>query len=281
MRTLTETLRAARRTTPQQPRVRCLIRDKQPRLLHIGDEGPQDCQVDMCTADDGALVVVKLNTSGHVHSKRVTSPHSWGQDGDWDNAWTQVTTMAYAWHDTANDRSGDVCISNNDGTLRLFYISSGGDDIKCQESEDDGVTWGSAYYVKTTGYREDQWWLASSGNDDLWWTNTDHQRVRLRLYYESSWDHEKDYRSLEDCSAWLYFGGLSVIKVGNDAYIFAALWDDDPPDEGRIICLAYPAFNEEPNCGNFDPWKVMPAFRGNAYDGWAPLWPKVIACDTS
>jgi len=275
MRTLSDTLRAAQRATPQVPRVRCLIRDRQPRILPIGDEGPSDCQVDMCETGDGKLVVVMLDTSGVVRAKRVTAPGTWGQSGDWDDSWTTVESAAYPWHQTPSGDCGDVCISNNNGTLRIFYISAGGDDIKVRESADHGASWGSASYVLQTGYRQDQWWLASSGHDDCWWTNTDHKDVRLRLYYGSSWEHQKDFQGLEECAAWNNFGGLSVIKAGSKGYVFAALWDSEPSD-GRIIVLEH-EWGETPDCKEYAPWKVMPAIRGNAFQGWCPLWPKVIA----
>jgi hypothetical protein len=170
MRTLSSTLAAAQRASPQIPRIGVIVRDKTPRLVDIGMQGSaaQNVQADMCTADDGTTIVIAaLDTSGNVRIGRVTaSPATWGNWPAYSSGYSTIHTGALAW-----GSGGDVAISLNGSTLRVFFVQQVGGfySLRCRESTDQGATWGSAIDV-LTGNFDSSWCLASAGNDDVFFS---------------------------------------------------------------------------------------------------------------
>ena len=163
MRTLTDAHLAAQRLSPQRPRLSLLVRDRQARFTWIGSHSTAEAQCSMAVV--GAMVVVAaLSSAGVIRVRRVTDP-----TGDPGVGWGFYTTD---WSTVCSDAlafdHGDIALSNNNGTLRLFYVANDGSEIRCRESADGGVTWSPAPVVVksiTGGSTGLHFKLASAGNN--------------------------------------------------------------------------------------------------------------------
>jgi len=67
MRSVSAGLLAAQRVSPQRPRVRVLVRDKQPRAVLVGRQGTADVCSSACTVQAGnKIVVAALDAAGCI-----------------------------------------------------------------------------------------------------------------------------------------------------------------------------------------------------------------------
>ena len=68
MRTISSTLAAAQRVSPQRPRVALIVRDKTPRVVDVGMQGSTalNVQSDMCVADDGSQYKGRAGLTLHL-----------------------------------------------------------------------------------------------------------------------------------------------------------------------------------------------------------------------
>jgi hypothetical protein len=279
MRTLSATLLAAQRETAQRPRVRLLIRDKQARFAWIGSQAVAEVQSAVCVTSDGAAIVVAaLDTSGKVWVRRVTDPTQLDPTGDpglgwghWPTAYTEVCSGALAWD------HGDVAISDNSGTLRVFYVKSDGAEILCRESTDGGVSWGTAETVKAlaAGGASYSYKLASAGQDDAFWcfSRAGYRYVYYRKKLGGAWGSEKQLGDLSD-GEFIHCGGLATVWYGAVSRfgVVAAFWDDDELD-GRIVTCQFDP-TAQPGSEVSQPQRIMPP--GLATAGFTPLWPSVL-----
>nr|MBC7245517.1 hypothetical protein [Chloroflexota bacterium] len=238
MRTITETLAEAQRDGTQKPAVRVFVRDKWPRFSVVGGLAQGFAIGAVCQASDGSVVACGVNAAGQVRVTRVTSPSSFAGWGAF-YSWTLLTSSALPWP------KGDVALSVNSGVLRLFYVDEEGY-IKCFESTDNGVSWGSSQLVHTPWGRTSQYHykLASGGNNDCWYTieRPGYRYIYMGVKSGGSWGGWKHVQYLmetggeyEHCYglAVVYDSAVSKYRVvasldranNNDGRIVSALWD--------------------------------------------------------
>ncbi len=253
MRTLTTTLLAAQRVHPQSPRVRVLVRDKQPRFALIGTAGATDAQCAECVSGSTTIVAV-LATTGRIMVRRVTDRSTLDPTGDAGAGWGLYTggyTQVVAAGGALGWPLGDVAISNNSGTIRLFYIKADGTEVLSITSTDAGATWGSPATVRAVdgGAASYPFHLASAGHDDLWYTvEREGYRYLYVGYYSGGawggWTHVQYI--METGGEYENFYGLSVVwNSTTSVYEVAASLDRASNGDGRIVtCEWDPAVPE-------------------------------------
>jgi hypothetical protein len=281
MRTLTATLEAAQRSSAQRPRVRVLVRDKQARFTWIGSQAVAEVQSAMCVTSDGTTIVVAaLDTSGKVWVRRVTDAAVLDPTGDpglgwghWPSAYTEVCSDALAWD------HGDIAVSDNAGTLRIFYVKSDGSEILCRESSDGGVTWGAADTVKAlaAGGASYDYNLASAGQDDVFWcfSRSGYRYVYYRAKSGGAWGTEKHLQYLlASGGEFGNCGGLAAVWYGPVSRfgVVAAFWGADLLD-GRIVTCQFDP-TADPGSEVTQQQRIVPP--GLATAGFTPLWPAII-----
>src|SRR5256885_5535743 len=138
MRTLTSTLIAAINAQTRRPAIMLSAEDHINHLQQIlPTTGNADGWYDMCVANDGSIVRVRVTWGGggsdFIQSfqwQRITDPTSASQ-------WQQWTTFAGAAGNMWDD--GNCCVSNNNGYLRAFaQQGTGGAAIWNWYSSDNG-----------------------------------------------------------------------------------------------------------------------------------------------
>jgi len=283
MRVVTSSLLAAQRLATQLPRVRVLVRDKQVRVADLAFYDTINAQAAACVFGTSVLAVA-LDAAGGVWVRVVTDPTAgdplaggelvgWGH---WQEGWTQIVAGALAWP------NGDVAVSNNSGTLRVFYVAGGGASILCVESA-DGVSWGAPVTVKSVagGGATYLYKLASAGQNDVLWcfSRSGYRYVYYRRYAGGAWGTEKCLTSITETGGeFNNCGGLSVARSTDawssddanvDLFVAAAFWGDnvDNAVDGRIVtCWWRPAESDVTGVSRIVP-------PGLATLGFTPLWP--------
>lgn len=277
MRTLSALLLAAQRARSQYPRVRILVRDKQPRWSELGSQDTVDAQSALCSVTD-ALLLAALDTSGGVWVRRVTDPTQldplpggegvgWGH---WPEDFAQVATDALAWP------NGDVAISGSGSAARLFYVKSDGAQVLCRASADGGATWGAAQTVKavTGGGASYAYRLASATPDDAFWcfSRPGYRYVYYRKHAGGAWGSEKALTALTETGGeFNACGGLSAVWwAAQGVYALAAAFWGDGALDGRIVTARFDP-TAEPGAEVTDVARSVPP--GLASPGFTPLWP--------
>ena len=271
MRSVSATLLAAQRVSPQWPKVQVLIRDRQQRFSYLGGSTFPDVQTSMCVNTTGAsLVVVALDTSGVIRRRVVTKPTLWSGWGTYTSSWASVCTDALVWP------YGDVAISLNGSTLRLFYIAHDGSEIRMRTSTDAGVTWSSASTVRSFvgGSATNYYYLASAGHDDLFfaWDKSGDHYVRYIGYSGGAWGTETGLSALYRTGGQFVFCGGLAAAWDADASKFlvaAAFWDTGAV-YGQVDTCYFTSAG-----GVTDRRSVAPP--GVASPGYTPMWPCLLA----
>jgi hypothetical protein len=278
MRSLTPTLEAAQRGGTQQPRVRCLVRDRQARFAYIGAQAFPEVQNDLCLCSDGeTVIVVALDTAGVIRCRKVTDPTYLNPSGEaglgwgwWSGDWTPICSDALGWD------KGDVAISLNSSTLRMFYVKADGSAVLCRESTDDGEAWGAAVTVKSLSGASPTYEhrLCSAGNEDVFWCrNRSGDRYVYFRKYAGGWGSEQSlaamYRTGGEFSAC---GGLSAIYNSTGGYyeLVAAFWDLPDNSMGHLRTCEFTDGSGVANARTIVP-------PGVATPGFTPLWPCLYA----
>jgi len=278
MRTITSTLLAAQRVSPQRPRVRLLVRDKQARFTWIGTQAYSAVQASACVVGS-TIVVAALDSSGNVRVRLVTDPSILDPTGSPSAGWghytggyTLVATGALGFG------NGDVAVSNNGGTLRLFYVKGDGTEVLCRESTDDGVTWGAEATVKAVsgGGASYRYCLASAGNDDVFWcfSRSGYRYVYYRKKSGGVWGSEVALLPLTETSGeFNNCGGLTAVWVSSASkfYLAASFWGDNPDNtvDGRIVTAKFGGTSTT------EVTRIVPP--GLATVGFTPWWPSLAA----
>ncbi len=277
---MSETLEAGQRVVSGQvPRVRVIVRDKQGRFTWVGNEGTDYVHTSMCVAADGKIVVAALDSSGVIRVRRVTDPSSMplaggaaGGDGwgVYPDDYTQVVTGVMAFP------HGDVAISNNSGTLRLFYMRSDGTKIYSRESTDNGASWGGVVDVKTlAGGVTYLYKLASAGHDDVFWcySRAGYRYVYYRKKAEGAWGSEvrldaitETYGEFNNC-----YGLTAVWWAARSRFAVVAALSGNNDVDGRMVTCLFDGTST---------WGVQRiAPPGYATLGFTALWPSLVATD--
>jgi hypothetical protein len=279
MRTLTPTLETAQRERPQRPRLRCIIRDRQARFSYIGAQAHPEVQQDLCLCSDGStIIIVALDTSGEISYRKVTDPTSLDPTGDpgagwgqWDGDWTSICTDALAFD------HGDVAISLNSSTLRVFYIKSDASAVLCRESTDDGATWGSAVTVKSLAGASvnDDHWLATAGNQDVLWARdkSGDRYIYFRTYSGGSWGSEQSLAAMfRTGGEFTACGGIHSIYNSSEGHyeVVAAFWESADTSLGHLRTCTFTDGTGVSNAQTIQP-------PGVATPGYTPLWPVLYA----
>jgi len=144
VRSISATLTAAQKSASVVPYLRVLISDRiggVHRLawtrLYTGAE--PDGYHATCLPGDGSLIRARVS-GGHLYYQRVASS---GAGSDF-SAWTDLGTVADAGVALSADPSGE-------GRVLLFFVDSGGLQVKVRESTDNGATLGAAVTAATGG----------------------------------------------------------------------------------------------------------------------------------
>lgn len=139
MRTVSAALEAAQKSGSAVPYLRVTVSDRiggVHRLawtrLYTGAEA--DGYHAACMPGDGSLVRARVS-GGHVYYQRVTTP---GAGSDF-SAWTDLGAAA----------SADVALCADGSRVLLFYVDSGGTQVKVRESTDNGATLAAAVTAVT------------------------------------------------------------------------------------------------------------------------------------
>lgn len=232
MRTVSSGLLAAQRLTTQRPRVQVIIRDKQPRFVSVGSVESKNRQNDGCLNGAGDVFMVSLDGSGVVRYRTVTDPSTMsGGAGGWGTQsadWTQITTGALA------AGLGDVAISLQGSTLRVFYILADGSELVCRDSSDSGSTWGAEVTVKSwAGAGADptkQHCVSSPGNDAVFYARcVAGERYVYFRKLNGSWGSEQSLRTMYRTEGeFAEIGGIGSEYVSGSVYrVVAGFWDSD------------------------------------------------------
>ncbi len=268
MRTLTATLEAAQRANSQAPAVRVEIRDKQPRWRQWSLQQAYDVQMACCAYGSGIAVAI-LDADGDIWFKLVAYGGSWQE---WPGTYTEVFTSALVWP------HGDVAISNNSGTLRIFFILHDGTQVQCIESTDGGATWGAAVSVKSlvSSAATDYFKLASAGQNDVFWARdkSGYRYVYYRKFEGGAWGSEVPLLTLcETGGEYGHCGGLGAFYSASAGYIglAAAFWGV-LVDDGRVVFAHVNATNG----AVISRARIAPP--GYAPVGFTPMWPSVSRC---
>lgn len=276
MRTLTGTLEAAQRAVSgQMPRCRLLVRDKQARFEWLGSGGVSNAQSALCVASDGTtIIVVALDTAGKVWVRRVTDPSVldplnptlyWGV---FSAGFTEICADALAWE------HGDVAVSLNGSTLRLFYVKSDGTEILCRESADDGASWGAAATVKalSAGGVAYYFFVASAGRDDCFWaySRSGYRYVYYRKKDGGAWGTEKSLADLAETGGeFNNCYGLAVQWwAAESKFAIVAAFSGNNDVDGRLLRGLFNG-NVVSGVQRIDP-------PGYATPGFTPLWPSLV-----
>ncbi len=239
MRSLTPTLLAAQRVSPQRPRVQVLVRDKQARVSLLGKvSSGDDVQASACLVGAGvAVLVATLDNAGRIRTRLVGSPESLSDWGAYTGGFTEVVAAggALAWP------LGDVVVSRKGSNTWLFYVKADGTEILSLLSANDGITWGSPATVRAVagGDPTCRYFLASGGNDDCWYT-VDHAGYRF-LYagiYSGgswgSWQFVSDF--MWSTGEYAHCYGLSVVYDSSTSlYCVAAGLDRNGLGDGWLV----------------------------------------------
>lgn len=243
MRTLTATHLAAQRSSTQSPRVRLIVRDKQPRFSSVGTAGAVDAQCSECVSGS-TILIAALDTSGAIRLRAVTDPSSLDPTGDPAVGWglypAGYTTLvapggALPWP------SGDLLLANHSGTLRLTYIKADGTELLERVSNDGGSTWSAPSSVRAIsggapGYR---FHLASGGKDDLWYTleRAGYRYIHVGTWSAGAWGSWTTLSSLmETGGEYENCYGLSVAwNPAMSRFLVAASLDRASNGDGRIV----------------------------------------------
>ena len=250
MRSVSATLLAAQRVSPQRPRVRLLVRDKQARPDRIGTEGNDEVQSVAVSVGSGvAVLVAALTSGGAIYTRFVSDPTvlngltplaGWGSYPD---AYTEVVSAgnALAWPD------GDVVLGVSGAQVRLFYINNDGTEVRALTSNDNGVTWGSPATAATvaggdTGYR---FHLGSATGNDVWWVivKTGYKAVWMAEYSGGAWGAGVWVQYLTDDGDYdSNFYGLAVVWDSSlSKYAVVAAVDDQSDDAARLVTAHWDA----------------------------------------
>ena len=209
MLTLSSTLLAAQRqTTPPPASVRLVVRDLWNRWQSFFNEGEANPNHSAaCWYASGSTVArVRVDASGNLQTQVVSNLNS---ESAWET-WTTRQTSIYV---------GDVAISDNDGTLRCFYLRREGASspytwrVKTIESTNGGSTWGSESEVETASHANPYGGLASPGYDAIVLQRPD-GTVRLRILSGGSWGAPDDWTASPSA-------GFGIATTGDP---FANLW---------------------------------------------------------
>lgn len=250
MRTLTPTHLAAQRLCTQSPRLRLIVRDRQPRFSSVGTAGAYDVQCSECAAADGTILIAALDTNGAIRLRRVSDPSSLDPTGDPAVGWGLYPagyTLLVAAGGALAWPNGDLCLSNHSGTLRLFYVKADGTTLLEQTSTDSGQTWSAPSTVRAVdggapGYR---FHLASGGKDDLWYTleRTGYRYISVGLWSGGAWGSWTTVSSLmETGGEYENCYGLSVVwNASLSRYLVAASLDRASNGDGRIVTARWNA----------------------------------------
>lgn len=244
MRTLTASHLAAQRLSTQSPRVRLVVRDKQPRFSVIGTAGPADVQCSECAVASGSLLIAALDTSGCIRLRQVTAPTSLDPTGDPAVGWGLYPagyTVLVAADGALARPNGDLCLSNHSGTLRLAYVKPDGTELLERTSTDGGQTWSAPSTVRAVpgGAPGCRYHLAAGGKDDLWYTlqRSGYRYICVGYYTGGTWGSWTTVHSLmETGGEYENCYGLSVIwSASLSRYLVAASLDRASNGDGRIV----------------------------------------------
>jgi len=281
MRALTGTLEAAQRAVSgQMPRCRLLVRDKQARFVWLGTAGVSNAQSALCLAADGTTIIaVALDTGGKVWVRRVTDPALvdpmnptlyWGT---FSAGFAEICTDALAWG------HGDVAVSLNGSTLRVFYVKSDGAEILCRESADHGVTWGDAATVKAlaAGGASYYFYLASAGQDDCFWafSRAGYRYVNYRKKAGGAWGCEVSLSDLAETGGEFNncFGIAVSWWAAQTSFAVVASFSGNNNVDGRLLRALFDPTAEAGHrltgVQRIDP-------PGFATLGFTPRWPALV-----
>lgn len=241
MRTVSEGLLAGQRGASQKPAVGLVVRDKLPRFTYIGAQSYAAAQSAACVVGS-VVVVAALDVGGYVRVRRVTDPSILDPTADPGSGWgwysldyQQVASGALAWP------LGDVCLSLNGSTLRLFYVKGNGTEVLVKESADAGQTWSASATVCTiwgggAGYRVR---LASAGNNDIWYTigREGYRYIHMGIKSGGAWGGFKHVQYLMETGGEYgsCYGLAALYDASSGKYQVVASLDRANNGDGRIV----------------------------------------------
>ncbi len=240
MRVVSESLLAAQRLSTQRPRARVLVRDKQPRMVAVGSQAIESVACSACTSQAGdKIVTAVLDGTGCIRVRDVTNPTvlSAGQGwGSYPADYTQVVAAAGA----LGVPAGDIAISENGGTLRIFYVKADGTEILTISRADAGGSWSSPATVGAVagGSAVHVYHLAAGGHDDVWMTRDEPGAQRVYMSrLDGTWGGWISVADLvEGGGEYETFYGMSVVwDAAVSKYAVVASMDRAAVGDGWIV----------------------------------------------